>query len=71
MRRIKRNAWDNCNGYEGTRRVIEFGCDERAAKAWFNAPIIAKLYRVMKHVHTLNEALPIADVICKLDGESR
>lgn len=26
-RRIHQNAWGNWNGYEGTRRVIEFGCN--------------------------------------------
>lgn len=33
-RRIKRNVWDNWNGYLGTRRFHEFGTDQAAAEAW-------------------------------------
>lgn len=34
MRRIKANVWGNWNGYEGTRKVISFGLDERDAQEW-------------------------------------
>lgn len=33
-RRIKRNVWDNWNGYEGTHKVVEFGLDYHRAHAW-------------------------------------
>lgn len=32
--RIKLNVWGNWNGYKGNKKVIEFGCDERAANDW-------------------------------------
>jgi hypothetical protein len=32
--RIKQNLWGNWNGYQGTRKVIEFGTDQIAAKYW-------------------------------------
>lgn len=31
---IKQNQWGNWNGYEGTKKAIEFGTDERRAKEW-------------------------------------
>lgn len=33
-RRIHQNIWGNWNGYEGTRKVIEFGTDEIDAREW-------------------------------------
>lgn len=33
-RRIKQNVWGNWNGYASTRRAVEFGTDERAAREW-------------------------------------
>lgn len=36
-KRIHKNVWDNWNGYEGSKRVKEFGCDEQAAKEWLTA----------------------------------
>lgn len=35
-RRIARNRYDNWNGYEGTRKVREFGSDESRARSWMN-----------------------------------
>jgi hypothetical protein len=32
--RIRQNIWGNWNGYVGTRKVREFGTDEREAAAW-------------------------------------
>ena len=37
-RRIKRDVWDNWYGYEGAKRVIDFGTDERAANEWLEDP---------------------------------
>ena len=37
-RRIKQNIWGNWNGYEGTRRVMQFGTSERNAKHWLADP---------------------------------
>ena len=37
-RRIAVNRWGNWNGYVGTRRAIEFGLDEMAAREWVSAP---------------------------------
>ena len=37
MRRIKENVWGNLNGYEGVRKVKEFGTDEIAAREWLQA----------------------------------
>ena len=34
-RRIKQNIWGNWNGYEGTRKVKEFGCNVLRADATF------------------------------------
>lgn len=36
--RIHCNKWGNWNGYVGTRRVIEFGLDWRAAEEWLANP---------------------------------
>jgi hypothetical protein len=36
-KRIHKNTWDNWNGYEGSKRVKEFGLDEQAAKDWLSA----------------------------------
>lgn len=33
-RRIRMNVYGNWNGYEGTRKVHEFGTDERRAREW-------------------------------------
>ena len=33
-RRIKQNVWGNWNGYEGNRKVIEFGTGEFEANEW-------------------------------------
>jgi hypothetical protein len=33
-RKIKQNIWGNWKGYEGTRKVADFGTDEREATAW-------------------------------------
>lgn len=35
-RRIARNRYDNWNGYKGTRKVVEFGGDEQAARSWMD-----------------------------------
>jgi hypothetical protein len=35
-KRIHKNRWDNWNGYEGRKRVIEFGLDEQAARNWLD-----------------------------------
>ena len=37
-RRIKMNVWGNWNGYEGSKRALEFGTDERGARVWFEDP---------------------------------
>jgi hypothetical protein len=37
-RKIRINAWGNWYGYEGAKRVIEFGTDERAANEWLVNP---------------------------------
>lgn len=33
-RRIHQNVWGNWNGYEGTRKVREFGTDKWDARLW-------------------------------------
>jgi len=33
-RRIKQNIWGNWKGYEGNRKVMDFGTDEIEAEAW-------------------------------------
>ncbi len=33
-RRVRLNIWGNWKGYESTRKVYDFGTDERAAKEW-------------------------------------
>lgn len=33
-RKIKTTAWGNINGYEGGRKVVEFGNDEKDALLW-------------------------------------
>lgn len=33
-RRIRQNVWGNWNGYEGTRKVVEFGTDNQDAEHW-------------------------------------
>ena len=33
-RRIKQNVWGNWNGYEGARKTMGFGTDERGANEW-------------------------------------
>jgi hypothetical protein len=33
-RRIHQNIWGNWNGYEGKKRVVEFGTDEVRAGHW-------------------------------------
>jgi len=35
-RRIKQTAWGNWNGYEGTRKVKEFGCNGLRADGAFH-----------------------------------
>jgi len=35
-RRIRMNVYGNWNGYEGTRKVREFGTDARGARDWLN-----------------------------------
>lgn len=45
-RRIKRNIWGNWYGYEGTRRVIEFGEDERDAKEWLETGVDPHIARM-------------------------
>lgn len=35
-RRIRQNIWGNWKGYLGTKRVEDFGTDERAAKDWLD-----------------------------------
>lgn len=35
MRKIKQNIWGNWNGYEGRRRVQEFGTNDIASAYWF------------------------------------
>ena len=34
MRKIKQNIWGNWNGYEGRRRVQEFGTSDIASAYW-------------------------------------
>lgn len=39
-RRIRQNIWGNWKGYEGTRRVEDFGTDEQEARLWLaNSPL--------------------------------
>lgn len=33
-KRIRQNIWGNINGYIGTRKIKEFGCDSLAAEDW-------------------------------------
>jgi hypothetical protein len=33
-RRIRQSIWGNWNGYEGTKKVLDFGLDELEAKRW-------------------------------------
>lgn len=35
--KIKQNIWGNWNGYLGTRKFIEFGCNEHKAKEWLES----------------------------------
>ena len=37
-RRIRQTIWGNWNGYEGTRKTLEFGTNEQAARAWLRDP---------------------------------
>lgn len=37
-RRVKENVYGNWNGYEGQRRVKEFGTDETEALLWRDDP---------------------------------
>jgi hypothetical protein len=34
VRRVKQTAWSNWNGYEGSRKVLEFGADNLRAGHW-------------------------------------
>jgi len=35
-KRIKQNIWGNWKGYEGRRKVQDFGTDEQAARDWIS-----------------------------------
>jgi hypothetical protein len=35
-RRIRQNIWGNWKGYEGSRKVHDFGTDEVEAKRWMS-----------------------------------
>lgn len=41
-RRIKKNVWGNTNGYEGSRKVYDFGTDEQAAQIWVDGGPLPK-----------------------------
>ncbi len=34
MRHIRTNIWGNTKGYEGRKKVMDFGVDEHAAQLW-------------------------------------
>lgn len=38
-RKIHQNVWGNWNGYEGTRKVADFGTDEQGAREWLADPV--------------------------------
>jgi hypothetical protein len=57
MRKIKQNIWGNWNGYEGRRRVQQFGTDEISAAYWsltgevdFNAGYASEWFEQCKQV---------------------
>lgn len=65
-RRVKRNQWGNWNGYEGTRRVVEFGPDDVRAGYWLETGIDDRYagydnsgkYRNLAYKGKLNENAP-------------
>lgn len=38
-RKVKQNQWGNWNGYIGTKRAVEFGCDDVSAGYWLETGI--------------------------------
>jgi hypothetical protein len=53
--RIHKNIWGNWNGYLGSRRVIEFGCDEHWALEWLGATISGRVrYHILTKSYTFN-----------------
>lgn len=39
-RKVKQNVWGNWNGYEGGRKVQEFGTDDVSAGYWLETGIV-------------------------------
>ena len=53
-RRIKQNIWGNWNGYEGTRKVREFGTDKWDAELWVKGELDEiEEERKMEHSRTI------------------
>ena len=46
-RRVKQNAWGNWKGYEGARKVYDFGTDEQAAQKWAQGGELPKFDRAV------------------------
>lgn len=75
--RVKRNQWGNWNGYEGSKRVEEFGTDGNAAADWltdmrieadpFIKPVVDKLTshnaRLFEALKQLENALESGDPV--------
>jgi len=60
---IKKNAWDNWNGYIGRKKEIEFGTDEEAALNWVS-DVLKKINSRLSEIRSYsNSSLSLAPVL--------
>ena len=70
-RRIKQNIWGNWNGYEGARKVVEFGTNEQGAQEWFagleekEKALRAHIIKILPKTETSGVSGKVANVLAK------
>lgn len=60
-RKIKQNVWGNWNGYEGTRKVKEFGTGEFEAREWLQGVESEPAGRISLRKFDFNEKLSLRE----------